>query len=92
LWLKNLEHHTLKKCPDCSQPLRKSISYNLSPPLLIFEINSNNITLSKTIGFEEDRMKVLQLKGMIYHECFHFTSHIVSLDRAVWFNDGMKTV
>ena len=21
LWLKNLEHHTSKKCPDCSQPL-----------------------------------------------------------------------
>src|SRR6204780_1543095 len=51
LWLKNLEHHTSKKCPDCSQPLRKSISYNSPPPL--FEINSDNITLNKTIGFEE---------------------------------------
>jgi hypothetical protein len=60
LWLKNIEHHTSKKCPNCSQPLRKSISFDLPPPLLIFEINSNNITLSKTIGFEEeDRMKVL---------------------------------
>jgi hypothetical protein len=36
-------------------------------------------------------MKVLQLKGMIYHEGFHFTSCIVSSDGAVWFNDGMIT-
>ena len=60
LWLKNLEHHTSEKCPDCSKPLQKSISYNSPPPLLIFEINSNNITLRKTIGFKgDDRMRVL---------------------------------
>jgi hypothetical protein len=57
---------------------------------LIFKINSNNITLSKTIGFEEeDGMKVLQLKGMIYHRGSHFTFCIVSSDGAVWFNDSM---
>ncbi|KIM74616.1 hypothetical protein PILCRDRAFT_79928, partial [Piloderma croceum F 1598] len=68
------------------------ISFDLPPPLLIFEINSNNITLSKTIGFEEeDGMMVLQLKGMIYHGGFHFTSCIVSSDGAFWFNDGMTT-
>ena len=36
-------------------------------------------------------MRVLQLKGMVYHRGFHFTSCIVSSDRAVWFNDGMTT-
>jgi hypothetical protein len=67
-----------------SKPLQKSIGYNSLPPLLIFEINSNNITLSKTIGFKgDDGMKVLQLKGMFYHGDFHFTSHIVSLDGVV---------
>jgi hypothetical protein len=81
-----------RKCPDCSKPLQKPISYDSPPPLFIFEINSNNITLSKTIGFkEDDRMKVLQLKGKVYHGDFHFTSHIVSSDGAVWFNDGMTT-
>jgi hypothetical protein len=59
---------------------------------LIFEINSDNITLNKTIGFEEDdEMKVLQLKGMVYHGGFHFTSRIISSDGAVWFNDSMTT-
>src|SRR6202044_194682 len=92
LWLKNLKCHTSEKCPDCSKPLQKSISYNSPPPLLIFEINSNNITLSKTIGFKgDDRMKVLQLKGMIYHGDFHFTSCIVSSDGVVWFNNGITT-
>jgi len=47
---------------------------------------------AKTIGFEdEDGMKVLQLKGMIYHGGFHLTSCIVSSDGSVWFNDGMTT-
>jgi hypothetical protein len=60
LWLKNLEHQTSEKCQDCSKPLQKSISYNSPPSLLIFEINSNNITLRKTIGFKgDDGMKVL---------------------------------
>ena len=36
-------------------------------------------------------MKVLQLKGMVYHGDFHFTSCIVSSDGVVWFNDGITT-
>ena len=36
-------------------------------------------------------MKVLQLKGMVYHGDFYFTSHIVSSDGVVWFNDGITT-
>src|ERR1700727_962155 len=92
LWLKNLECHTSEKCQDCSKPLQKSISYNSPPPLLIFEINSNNITLRKTIGFKgDDGMKVLQLKGIVYHGYFHFTSCIVSSYGVVWFNDGITT-
>ena len=60
LWLKNLEHQTSEKCQDCSKPLQKSISYNSPLSLLICEINSNNITLRKTIGFKgDDGMKVL---------------------------------
>ena len=59
---------------------------------MIFEIDSNNITLSKTIGFKgDDGMKVLQLKGIVYHGDFHFTSCIVSSDGVVWFNDGITT-
>jgi hypothetical protein len=79
-------------CLDCSQPLRKLISYDSLLPLLIFEINSNNSTLNKTIGFEDDDgMKVLQLKGLVYSGGFHFTSCIISSDGAILFNDGMTT-
>jgi len=50
----------------------------------------NNITLSKTIVFkEDDEMMVLQLKGMVYHRDFYFTSYIVSSDGAGWCNDDM---
>jgi hypothetical protein len=92
LWLKNFERQISEKCPDCSKPLQKSIGYSSPPPLLIFEIDSNNITLRKTIGFKgNDGMKVLQLKGMVYHGDFHFTFCVVSSDRVVWFNDGITT-
>jgi hypothetical protein len=79
-------------CLDCSQPLQKLISYDSPPPLLIFEINSNNSTLNKIIGFEDDDgMKVLQLKAMVYSGGFHFTSCIILSDGAILFNDGMTT-
>src|SRR6202050_5973387 len=75
-----------------SKPLQKPIGYNSLPSLLIFEIDSNNITLSKTIGFKgDDGLKVLQLKGIVYHGDFHFTSCIVSSDGVVWFNDDITT-
>jgi hypothetical protein len=52
-----------------------------STNVLIFKINSTNIKLSKTLKFEQEgETVVLDVKGLIYHGDFHFTSHIIGTD------------
>jgi hypothetical protein len=34
---------------------------------------------------------VLDVRGLIYHGEFHFTSHIIGTDGIVWYHDGMTT-
>jgi hypothetical protein len=49
--------------------------------VLVFEINSRNIKFSKTLKFEQEaETVVLDVKGLIYHGDFHFTSCIIGTD------------
>jgi hypothetical protein len=60
--------------------------------VLIFEINSRNIKLSKTLKFEQEgETVILDVRGLIYHGDFHFTSRIIGTDGIVWYHDGMTT-
>ena len=60
--------------------------------MLIFEINSRNIKLSKTLKFDQEgETVVLDVRGLIYHGNFHFTSCIIGADGIVWYHDGMTT-
>ena len=57
-----------------------------------FEINSKNIKISKTLKFVQDsETVVLDIRGLIYHGDFHFTSRIIGNDSNVWYHDGMMT-
>ena len=68
------------------------ISFKTSPSMLIFEMNMRNIKVSKTLKFEQEgRMVVLDVRGLIYHVDFHFTSCITGTDGIVWYHDGMTT-
>jgi hypothetical protein len=59
---------------------------------LVFEINTKNIKISKTLKFEQEgRMVVLDVRGLIYQGYFHFTSRIIGTDGIVWYHDGMTT-
>ena len=49
-WLGSLEHETHEKCPDCSTALIQPINFKL----LVFEINSRNIKISKTLKFVQN--------------------------------------
>ena len=70
------------------QPIRfKSI-----PSVLVFEINSINTKVSKTLKCEQKgETVVLDVRGLIYHGDFHFTSRIIGTDGIVWYHDGMTT-
>ena len=67
------------------------ISFKSAPNVLIFEINSRNIKVSKTLKFEQGETVVLDVRGLIYHGDYQFTSCILGTDGIVWYYDGMTT-
>ena len=80
-WLRSLEHETHKRCPECFSAMMQPISFKSAPNVLIFDINSRNIKLSKTLKFEQEgETVVLDVRGLICHGNFYFISHIVGTD------------
>ena len=70
--------------------MMQPIIFKSAPNVLIFEINSRNIKLSKTLKYEQEgETVVLDIKGLIYHGDFHFTPCIIGTDGIVWYHDGM---
>jgi hypothetical protein len=91
-WLGSLEHETHEKHPDCSSALIQLINFKSAPNVLVFEINSRNIKISKTLKFVQNgEAVVLDVRGLIYHGDFHFTSCIIGADGIVWYHDGITT-
>jgi len=91
-WLGSLRHHNHERCPDCSSALTWPITFVSALNVLVLEINSRNIKISKTLKFVQDGESiVLKVRGLIYHGNFHFTSRIIGTDEIVWYHDGMTT-
>ena len=81
-----------ERCPECFSAMMQPISFKSAPNVLIFEINSRNIKLGKTLKFEQEgETVVLYVKGLIYHGDFHFTSCVIETGGIVWYHDGMTT-
>ena len=51
-WLRSLKHETHKRCPECFSAMMQPISLKSVQNVLIFEISSRNIQVSKTLKFE----------------------------------------
>jgi len=63
-WLRSIEHETHERCPECFSAMMQPISFGSAPNVLIFEINSRNIKVSKTFKFEQEgETVVLDVKG-----------------------------
>jgi hypothetical protein len=91
-WLGSFEHETHERCPQCFSAMMQPISFKTIPSVLVFEINSRNIKVSKTLKFEQEgETVVLDVRGLVYHGNFHFTSRIIGTDGIVWYHDGMTT-
>ncbi len=83
-WLGSLEHETHEKCPHCSSAMMQPISFKSAPSVLVFEINSRNNKVSKTLKFEHKcETVVLDVRGLIHHGDFQFTSCIIGIDGMV---------
>jgi len=91
-WLGSLQHETHERCPQFFSAMIQPISFKTSPSMLVFEINTRNIKVSKTLKFEQEgRTVVLDVRGLIYYGGFHFTSRIIGTDGVAWYHDGMTT-
>src|ERR1700677_1387060 len=84
--------HAMRSNGPLPQVFLQPISFKSIPNVLIFEINSRNIKLSKTLKFKQEcGTVILDVKGLIYHGDFDFTSCIIGTDGIVWYHDGMTT-
>ena len=52
-----------------------------------------NIQTSHSLEFitDEGEKQILQLRGIVYHGGYHFTSRIVSAKQDIWYHDGINT-
>ena len=83
-WLFSLEHDIHEECSDCHCALKQPITFKTAPSVLVFEINSKNIKISKTLKIVQDsETVVLEVRGLIYHGDFHFISCIIGNDNNV---------
>jgi hypothetical protein len=72
--------------------MMQPVSFKTVPSVLVFEINTRNIKVSKTLRFEQEgKTVILNVRGLIYHGDFHFTSRIIGTNGIVWYHDGMIT-
>jgi hypothetical protein len=92
-WINNLVQTTHKRCPNCNHKMKQVVFYNQVPNIVILEYPMRNIQTSHGLEFltEEGEKQVLQLRGIVYHGGYHFTSRIVSAGQHIWYHDGINT-
>ena len=92
-WINNLSKTTHKRCPNCNYRMKQVIFYNKVPNIVILEYPMRNIRTSHNLEIQTDEgdQQVLQLRGLVYHGGYHFTSRIVSAEQDMWYHDGINT-
>jgi hypothetical protein len=91
-WLRTLQHQTYEQCSECSTKLIKPVSYISAPTLLIMEYHGQDIKTSPSLKLDMDgKLIILDLRGIIYHGAYHFTSRIIGQDATIWYHDGQNT-
>ena len=92
-WVNGLSQITHRRCPDCNHSMKQVIFYNEIPNIVILEYPMKNIQTSHSLEFmtDEGEIKILNLRGIVYHGGYHFTSCIVSSEQKIWYHDGINT-
>ena len=60
-WLGSLEYETDEKCSHCFAAMVQPINFKSTPSVLVFEINSRNIKVSKTLKLTQEILKLVKL-------------------------------
>ena len=92
-WVNGLSQTTHRRCPDCNHSMKQVIFYNEIPNIVILEYPMKNIQTSHSLKIMTDKgeMTILNLRGLVYHGGYHFTSRIISSEEKVWYHDGINT-
>ena len=63
----------MQDVPNVFSAMMQPISFKTAPSVLVFEINTRNIKVSKALKFEwEGETAVLNVRGLIYYGDFYF--------------------
>jgi hypothetical protein len=92
-WLASLAQKNNENSPHCLSQILQPIAFKACPSLLVFQIDSTNVKISKKIKFVQDGENVvLDIRGLIYYSGFHFTSRIITFNGDIWYHDGITMV
>jgi len=85
--------YTTRYCPSCGEQLVHIYNYVNIPSILIFEhAHEYDLNIQQHITLTVAKQETnFSLRGMIYFGGYHFTSHVISSEGNVWYNDGMIT-
>jgi len=80
-------------CDSCEGVTNIRRKFNQNPGLVAFSIQVGGITINKAIKVTKisGPAITLPLKGIIYLSNHHFSIHIITSEKNVWFHDGIAT-
>ena len=80
-------------CNSCQTQCKLVRRYNNSPPIMLFNLQSGTIKVSKkvTLKLSNETISSLSLRGIIYLEDRHFIIRFIDSQKQVWFHDGITT-
>ena len=77
-------------CRTCSHLVAIRLRFCSSPPLLAFQLSDPSTLMDYNLSVHvENRVQRYALAAVVYYAHEHFTSHIITRDRRVWYYDGM---
>jgi hypothetical protein len=83
--------HPRRRCTQCHGEVNKIMRFNVVPKVLVFDLQSASVVVSRKICFcDGDTRVVFGLMGVVYFGDFHYTAR-VCIRNSVWFHDGIGT-
>lgn len=85
------DRRNVTSCAACGGQMDVSAGFVKAPKIISVLINPrHNINIDKTVKImnRNKRNTILQLRGLMYFEDFHFVSRIVDVQGKLWYNDG----
>ena len=82
---------TPQHCTMCGGQMDICNSFLKAPKIISVILNTNfKMTIDKTVKImnQNGGNTILNLRGLVYFENFHFVCGVVSMDERIWYNDG----